>query len=846
MPSAIQYFSDLDSLHHVTNNFLRPQSAVSLYQNKKISSSTMVDNKQVSDTRLTDPRQTPRYIKKDKEELYQELLQLQQKYNLCNEENTKLKTQISSLEKQVIHLTDLVRNVEMFCNKKTSHFNVFQLKKQIQDLKTILKTKEQELESLKQNVKTTKIDEIRIELQESHIECLRLRTMLDQQLRQQVLFNYNDHTLIEEKLYIQSQMMNQLKTENDQMTGLLKIQEEETYYYKNLLAETLKTVRRYEETIEDLHKNLKGKNQFMDKLAQKIEALKNTNNGLADKVVKVEDLKEEIRILKCTIEDQNKQIKSVLSDNEYLKGMVHELKIKNNEKSEIQAKEKKVLQDQIAKISNQYDLLDDKYKNLLLIQVQAKNKETAQSSLIHKKEQTVGLTLKNNNDSFQQQQIYVPKKLRAIKMNDVLHIGEELNYRFRIKKIILIDVIEQFLFDDDNKKEKKVSIKQLQKRFEKEPFMLFEQDKALMFARFLIEDNSQEFVEFNIELTETLERVKSIFTKIIGNYRIFTAEEEMKHKEDITKLIIKYKNSLKQHFDSLQSNNGELTKRQILETFIFMDIDINNNQLEYFFLKLFVFSNKIDRFPYQKIFEIFQQTQTTSTPHLQRKETQRKKANTESNKQPVYVTKSLFKPVEATNLQQNVDAILIDPWVCIMNAIYLCENCAMILSTEPGVTNIKKYSQLNAEERERMQKGGNEKFQLNVTNVNDKFHSHKALQYRFELALGLSEFDSDISTNYASPNKSLSYYPEQKKRLNKALELEGIEQDIEWMQIQYQILTRDLKKKIDKNFYLTKLEEIGKKLVEKQKQKQKQVQKKQTSNQNDVFSSFSALLKKQT
>ncbi|CAK90637.1 unnamed protein product (macronuclear) [Paramecium tetraurelia] len=652
MPSAIQYFSDLDSLHHVSNNFLRPQSAVSLYQNKKISSSTMVDNKQVSDTRLTDPRLTPRYIKKDKEELYSDLLLLQQKYNQCQDENTKLKTQISSLEKQVIHLTDLVRNVEMFCNKKTSHFNEFQLKKQIQDLKSNLKTKVQELESLKQNVKTTKIDEIRIELQESHIECLRLRTMLDQQIRQQVLFNYNDHTLIEEKLYIQSQMMNQLKTENDQMTGLLKIQEEETYYYKNLLAETLKTVRRYEEAIEDLHKNLKGKNQFMDKLAQKIEALKSTNNGLADRVVKVEDLKEEIRLLKCTIEDQNKQIQSVLSDNEYLKGMVHELKIKNNEKSEIQAKEKKVLQDQIAKISSQYDLLDDKYKNLLLIQVQAKNKETVQSSLIHKKEQTVGLTLKNNNDSFQQQKIYVPKKLRAIKTNDILHIGEELNYRFRVKEIILIDVIEQFLFDDDNKKEKKVSIKQLQKSFEKEPFMLFEQDKALTFARFLIEDNSQEFVEFNIELTENLDRVKSIFTKIVGKYRIFTPDEEMKHKEDITKLIIKYKNSLKQHFDSLQSTNGELTKRQILETFIFMDIDINNSQLEYFFLKLFVFSNKIDRFPYQKIFEIFQQTQTASTPHLQRKETQRKKAATESNKQPVYVTKSLFKQVEGTNLQQ--------------------------------------------------------------------------------------------------------------------------------------------------------------------------------------------------
>lgn len=59
-------------------------------------------------------------------------------------------------------------------------------------------------------------------------------------------------------------MLNNLKTENDQLIGLLKIEEEETNYYKNLLSDTLKTVRKYEETIDDLHKNLKGKNGFMD------------------------------------------------------------------------------------------------------------------------------------------------------------------------------------------------------------------------------------------------------------------------------------------------------------------------------------------------------------------------------------------------------------------------------------------------------------------------------------------------------------------------------------------------------------------------------------------------------
>lgn len=40
------------------------------------------------------------------------------------------------------------------------------------------------------------------------------------------------------------------------------------------------------------------------------------------------------------------------------------------------------------------------------------------------------------------------------------------------------------------------------------------------------------------------------------------------------------------------------------------------------------------------------------------------------------------------------DSILTEPWVCIWNAIFLCENCAMIICTEVGVTNIKKYSNL--------------------------------------------------------------------------------------------------------------------------------------------------------
>lgn len=60
-----------------------------------------------------------------------------------------------------------------------------------------------------------------------------------------------------------------------------------------------------------------------------------------------------------------------------------------------------------------------------------------------------------------------------------------------------------------------------------------------------------------------------------------------------------------------------------------------------------------------------------------------------------------------------------------------------------------------------MRRGGNSKFKENVGNVNLKFYSQQAILYRFEvlialiqLALGLSQHDSELSTNNVSPNKS--------------------------------------------------------------------------------------------
>lgn len=74
-----------------------------------------------------------------------------------------------------------------------------------------------------------------------------------------------------------------------------------------------------------------------------------------------------------------------------------------------------------------------------------------------------------------------------------------------------------------------------------EPFLLQDGDQALLLARYLIEDNSDEFVEFNIEQTESLMRVSSVFNKVVKNYKIFSLEEELKYKNEIIPIIVKYK-----------------------------------------------------------------------------------------------------------------------------------------------------------------------------------------------------------------------------------------------------------------------------------------------------------------
>lgn len=76
-----------------------------------------------------------------------------------------------------------------------------------------------------------------------------------------------------------------------------------------------------------------------------------------------------------------------------------------------------------------------------------------------------------------------------------------------------------------------------------EPFSIQTEDKALLLARYLIEDNNEPMTELDLKKTNKLATIQSIFKHVVGPYTILNHEEEKKIKEEVT-LVKTIKNNV--------------------------------------------------------------------------------------------------------------------------------------------------------------------------------------------------------------------------------------------------------------------------------------------------------------
>ncbi len=60
----------------------------------------------------------------------------------------------------------------------------------------------------------------------------------------------------------------------------------------------------------------------------------------------------------------------------------------------------------------------------------------------------------------------------------------------------------------------------------------------MLIARYLVEDNNQDYIIFNVNATNSLLIVKTIFKTLIGKYKILTEAEEQELFENIKEVLL--------------------------------------------------------------------------------------------------------------------------------------------------------------------------------------------------------------------------------------------------------------------------------------------------------------------
>ena len=155
-------------------------------------------------------RMRPRIINQERERLYDDAMKHKIATNFFKEENIKIKTRIHLLEAELIKkdklIDELLLQQDSFTGAKPlnkmrleSHLTQ-NLKKKIKDLHTSNLSKNDEIEALKRSIKSTKINEIEVELKMYMDECTRLRHSLEEVIRSKDTFaDPEELRVIEEK-----------------------------------------------------------------------------------------------------------------------------------------------------------------------------------------------------------------------------------------------------------------------------------------------------------------------------------------------------------------------------------------------------------------------------------------------------------------------------------------------------------------------------------------------------------------------------------------------------------------------------------------------------------------------
>lgn len=182
--------------------------------------------------------------------------------------------------------------------------------------------------------------------------------------------------------------------------------------------------------------------------------------------------------------------------------------------------------------------------------------------------------------------------------------------RIQLKKISIENVIEWSLLDEKIKKKHAIELIEVYNKLKQEPFSVSDLESNLLLARYLVEDNDNDYVKFNYQAHINIDVIKSRFKTIVGPIKVYSNEEENSYQQQLINIFEKHKDKITQYLQgnqtSEQKETGKVTKQEIIEAIVCIEIpEFTEPIKDYYFLKLFERSNTIAYYYIKDVSDIF-------------------------------------------------------------------------------------------------------------------------------------------------------------------------------------------------------------------------------------------------
>ncbi|CAD8104129.1 unnamed protein product [Paramecium primaurelia] len=220
------------------------------------------------------------YRVKESEKLFEESLQLKLLMNQLKDENIKLKTRNTNLEKDLQKCQKIIEEVETTGNMKrfyakpsTDNQMILSFKGQIKELRQNLDQREQEILALKKSAKYTKLTEMEIERKMLQDETIRLKQVIDELVQQNLYAQQKEHDLqkLQDMISQRDNLIKQLQQDIEQYeTDNKNLQSQ----LQQLISAYQDLDREYSKLDQTMQNKIKNKDKQLIELKTQLTRLK--------------------------------------------------------------------------------------------------------------------------------------------------------------------------------------------------------------------------------------------------------------------------------------------------------------------------------------------------------------------------------------------------------------------------------------------------------------------------------------------------------------------------------------------------------------------------------------------